>query len=515
MPITTLDMRVLETNSIALGIPLRLLMEAAGKSVADYILSSVPLDRDSAVLVLAGKGGNGGDGLVAARYLARCGFRVEVLPAYSHREIEHPDTMYNFKLISSLPTITIHEPGDLSKIRDVDVVVDALLGTGVRGELKDPIRSIVERANSVKAKLKVAVDTPSGLNPDTGEVHGVAFRADVTITFHDVKPGLVNRAEYTGKVVVANIGIPLEAEIYVGPGDLVHRLPKRPRDAHKGMAGKVLIVGGSYRYTGAAGLTALSALASGADLAYLVVPEAIRSVVASYSPEIITLTYEGSRLSASSLSAVESYVDAFKPHVVVVGPGLGDDPETLEAVEALLEIVIGKGLYLVIDADALKAVRLGKSRFDGRAVLTPHRGEYKRITGAELRGDIKSVGEEVRKAAESMRATILLKAPVDVISDGSRVRFNRTGNPYMTIGGTGDVLTGLTATFLAQARDPFTAACIAAYVNGLAGDYLHKSNRGVSPLKIIEVVPTILRRALEVHVETYLEGELRKSVELS
>ncbi len=506
MTITITEMRVLEVNTVALGIPLRLLMEAAGKSVADIIANNVPPDPEHRVVVLTGKGGNGGDALVASRYLSRLGYRVEVVPAYSPHEIEHPDTRFNYEVVNRLPSIKIHRPRTHEAIEEADVIVDGLLGTGVKGELREPIKSMVEKANSVKARLKVAIDTPTGLNPDTGEVHGVAFKADITVTFHDVKPGLLEKIEYAGKVVVANIGIPREAWTYVGPGDVIHRIPKRPRDAHKGMAGKVMIIGGSIRFTGAPALAGMAALAAGADLAYIVAPETVRGIIASYSPELITLPYKGNYLSIEDIHDILEYIDTIKPHVVLIGPGLGDRPESIEAVKKLLPELIKREKYLVLDADALKAVKVDETTFEDKAVLTPHRGEFKRITGAELTGDLGKDGETVMHYASKLKSTILLKAPVDIISDGVNTRYNRTGNPYMSIGGTGDVLSGLTATFLAQTKNPFIAACIAAYVNGLAGDYLAKRGEKVSPINMIKVIPRIITNPLDTHLETYISG---------
>jgi len=503
--ITTLDMRVLETNSIALGVSLRMLMEAAGKSVADTVASHVKPREAKRVVVLMGKGGNGGDALVAARYLSSWGFRVEIIPAYSSSEIDHPDTKYNYLIASRLPSIVIHQPADVEKIEGGDVIIDGLLGTGVKGVLREPIYSMVKKANETNAYLKIAIDTPSGLNPDTGEIHGIAFRADVTVTFHDIKPGLRDKPEYTGEIIVANIGIPREAQLYVGPGDILYRIPPRPRDAHKGMAGKIMVIGGSMRYTGAPALAGLAALSSASDLAYIVVPSSIRNIIASYSPELITIPYDGTHLSIEHVDVVEKYIEEIKPHVVIIGPGLGDASETLEAVREILRYLNTlKETYIVIDADALKVID-GSMRFNKKAVLTPHRGEFAKITGSRLTGELEKDAEKVADLASRLEAVVLLKAPIDIISNGVETRFNRTGNPYMTIGGTGDVLTGLTASVLAKNHDPFQSACIAAYLNGLAGDYLYKMGEKVSPLKIIEVIPTLLKNPLEMHVKTYLE----------
>lgn len=503
MTITTIDMRVLETNTVALGIPLRLLMEAAGKSIADVITNNIPPDPKYRIVVLMGKGGNGGDALVASRYLSRYGYTVEIVPAYSPSEIEHPDTCFNYEIIKRLPSIKIHKPGKLEIIENADIIIDGLLGTGVKGELREPIRSMVEKANSVKSRLKIAIDTPTGLNPDTGEIHGIAFKADITVTFHDIKPGLEEKVEYTGKVIVANIGIPREAWTYVGPGDVIHRIPKRKRDTHKGMAGKILVIGGSIRFTGAPALAGLAALAAGADLVYIVSPEPIRGIIASYSPELITLPCKGNYFSIEDIPDVLNYIDILKPHVILIGPGLGDRPETIEAVKKILLELIKRDKHVVVDADGLKAIKVGEQVFDNKVVITPHRGEFKRITGKELTGDLDRDSEIVAYYASKLKTVILLKAPIDIISNGIITRYNKTGNPYMSIGGTGDVLSGLTATFLAQTKNPFVAACIASYVNGLAGDYLFKKNKKVSPMNMIRVIPRILYDPLNIHLQVY------------
>jgi len=504
MVISVTDMRVLEVNTVALGIPLAMLMEAAGKSVADVVINEVEPEETGKVMVLAGKGGNGGDALVAARYLASRGYRVEVILAYSSKEIEHPDTLYNYRIASRLESIKIHKSSSLDILQNAEVIIDGLLGTGVRGELRDPIRSIVEASNKASAKLKIAIDTPTGLNPDTGEVHGVAFKADKTVTFHDVKPGLLKSPEYTGDLVVANIGIPQEAQIYVGPGDLMYRVPTRPSDIYKGKAGRIAVIGGSQRFTGAPALSGLAALATGSDLAFIITPDAVRGIIASYSPELITLPYRGSYLGVEDVDSVLDYIERIRPHVVVLGPGLGDRPETIEAVKKLIFELVEKKIGLVIDADALKAVQNYSGGFGGYAVLTPHRGEFRRLYGGELTGKLEVDGEKVAKLASDLDATVLLKAPIDIISDGNNIKYNKTGNPYMSTGGTGDVLSGIVASLLAWTKNPYVAAYVAAYVNGVAGDYLLKENKTVSPTKMIEVIPAIIRDPLSIHRDLYL-----------
>lgn len=503
--ITTREMRVLEMNTVALGIPLLNLMEAAGKSVADYIYSKISPERGVEVTVLAGKGGNGGDGFVAARYLSEMGYRVQVILSHSPSEIEHPDAARNFQVLKKMTSVRIRSADEEGLVlQESDVIVDALLGTGVKGELRGTVRRLVEEANKTPFKLKVAVDTPTGLNPDTGEIHGVAFKADVTITFHDIKPGLLKRPEYTGEIVVAKIGIPLEASLYVGPGDVAYRLPPRPPTAHKGSSGRVLAIAGSEKYVGAAYLAAKAALLAGVDLSFLLVPKSIRSIVAGLSPDIITIPYDGEYLSPIHVDVVEKTIDEIKPHVVAIGPGLGSRSETIEAVKGIIRKVLERDLPMVIDADALKAVKEMNETLRYKAVLTPHRGEFRYLTGVDLGENPLEKASLVKEYARRKESIILLKAPIDIISDGTRIRFNKTGNPYMAVGGTGDILTGLVAGFIARSRDLFDAACVAAYVNGVAGDYMLRNQGYVVASEMLNYVPLVLSKPLELH--TYLYG---------
>ena len=497
-------MRILETNSIGLGIPLRMLMEAAGKSVADYIASKLSPKEAGRVLIMFGKGGNGGDGLVTARYLSRLGYCVELLPAYPLGSIEHPDTKANLDIILRLESIKMHRHGNTNVIDGAGVIVDALLGTGVRGKLRGTIKDYVEKANTMDAKLKVAIDTPTGLNPDTGEVHGIAFKADATITMHDIKPGLLKNREYVGEIIVANIGIPPDAWLFVGPGDVIHGIPGKPKNAHKGMGGRVLVIGGSKYYTGAPALAGVAALAVGADLSFIVVPETIRGVIASYTPEIITATVPGDHFKPSDLEIIEKYVVEFRPHTIVFGNGLGRDPETMEFAMEFIKWAIKKRISLVIDADGLKGIVYGDTKLAWKAIITPHRGEFKALTGEALTGDPWSDIERLVEASKALESTILLKAPIDVIVYGDNYRFNRTGNEGMTIGGTGDVLAGIAGAVYAKTNDAFESASIAAYLNGLAGDYIYYIDRdNPSPTRIIEVLPRIVNNVLDMHLTTY------------
>jgi len=504
MVISVREMRVLEVNCIGLGIPLRMFMEAAGLHVARVVEEKLGGREGVEIAVMVGKGGNGGDGLVAARYLASRGYRVYVLPAYDPGLISHPDAIANIEIVKRLDSVKVLKPGRYDVLGSVDVVIDGLLGTGVKGELREPIRSLVEEANKSSADLKVAIDTPTGLNPDTGEVHGVVFKADVTVTFHDVKPGLLKRPDLVGEIVVANIGIPREAWLYVGPGDALHRVPRKPRDAHKGMGGRVLVVGGSRYYTGAPALAGLAALACSADLSFVVVPEEVRDVIAGYSPELITATVPGDHFKPGDIELIEKYIKVFRPHVIVFGNGIGREPSTLEFAERFIKWVIEKGYYLVIDADGLKGIVYGETKLGWKVIITPHRGEFKSLTNTSLSGDIDSDLEKIMNSSNVLESTILLKAPVDIIVSGDKYRLNKTGNEAMTIGGTGDVLAGIAGAMLAKTGSPFEAAAVAAYLNGLAGDHIYYTTGDIpSPTKIVEVLPSIMKDIVNAHLATY------------
>ncbi len=509
MVITVQEMRILEANTIGLGIPLRMLMEAAGKSVADTVIEEIKsrkLERDLEIVVLMGKGGNGGDGVVAARYLASRGYSVTIVPSHSLKEVEHPDTKANLDIVLRMSnSVQITKPVRLEVIRDADIIIDGLLGTGVKGELRDPIKSMVEEANKAKSILRVAIDTPTGLNPDTGDIHGIAFKADVTVTMHDVKPGLLKKPEYTGRIVVANIGIPPESKLYIGPGDAIYGVPRKPRDAHKGMGGRVLVIGGSKYYTGAPALAGAAALAVGADLSFIVVPEYIKSVVSSYTPELIVVSVPGDHFIPDHISYIEKYIEYFRPHAIVFGNGLSREEDTIEFAKEFIEVVTSKykELFLVIDADGLKGIKYGETKFSWNTVITPHRGEFKALTNTRVENVFKDI-DYIVEASRVLEATILLKAPIDAIVRADTYRFNRTGNEDMSIGGTGDVLAGLVGALLAKTRDTFKAAAIAAYLNGLAGDYLYYVEKeNVSPAKMIEILPRISKNPLDYHLRIY------------
>jgi NAD(P)H-hydrate epimerase len=488
---TSRDMRALEVNSEYFGVSRLLLMENAGHSVALEVASR--FEEGNTVLVFCGLGGNGGDGFVAARHLSSMGFNLKVVLAGRGKDILDKAALENWRSIQSLNrAIDILEVHDSSLIPETraDVVVDALLGTGTKGSLRPPILQLVKRINAMTA-FRVAVDVPTGIDADTGEVMGEAVKADLTLTFHKTKKGLEEAKKYTGKLIVKGIGIPPEFERLAGPGDVMLITKPRPSESHKGDFGRVLVIGGSETFSGAPTLVAQAALRTGVDLAYVAAPERTAYTISSFSPDLIAIKLRGKQLNPENMTDLNPFIQLCD--AVVVGPGLGLHSETKMAVKAVVEAVEKAKKALLLDADGLKAFAEFKRRLSVPCVLTPHAGEYNILTGRKPPEDLSAEVAEVLKTAKALGAVILLKGPVDLISDGKRSKLNFTGNPGMTVGGTGDVLSGVVGAFLAQRADGFEAAVAGAFVNGAAGDFVfEEKGPHMVATDLIDWIPRVL-----------------------
>ncbi len=490
-PTTSREMRALEINAGYFGVPRLLLMENAGHAVASEVASRFKPTKS--VAIFCGLGGNGGDGFVAARHLLSLGFKVIVIIAGKVRDITDASTQANWEALQFLrDAIIVHEIYDSSLIPkiDADIIIDALLGTGTKGTLRPPIVQLVKHINGTEA-YRVAVDVPTGIDSDTGEVLGEAVKANLTITFHKTKTGLEKAKKHVGSLIVKDIGLPEEFEKLAGPGDVLAVTRPRPSESHKGDFGRLLIIGGSETYSGAPALVALAALRTGVDLVYVAAPEKTAQALSSMSPDLITVKLEGGRLNERNLSDLKAYVE--RVDAVAFGPGLGLHAETRRTVKEVVNIVEAAGKPLLLDADALKAFADCKRKLKVPMVLTPHPGEYAVLTGSRLAEGLQAKVSEVQKTAAGLGAVILLKGAVDVVSDGRRVKLNYTGNPSMTVGGTGDVLSGIVAAFLAQRVEPFEAAVAGAFVNGAAGDFVfEETGPHMVATDLITWIPQIL-----------------------
>jgi NAD(P)H-hydrate epimerase len=454
--ITPARMRAVDENAQALGVSGLQLMESAGKALAASVLAF----RPATVLILCGRGNNGGDGMVAARYLQH---GVDTTVCYLDAGKRTPSCAHQLAALCGcrvrlFPFVSTDDLRDLAPLfAQADVIIDALLGTGASGTPKEPLATCAAMANASGAKI-IAADVPSP-----------GVRADRICAFH--------RAKVAGSEV-ADIGIPVEAEICTGSGDLT-LIPVRKSTSHKGAGGTVLVIGGGP-YQGAPYLVGLGALRAGADLVRIASP------VFEPVPDLIYERLTGDRIGKEHTDQLITLAE--RADVVVCGNGLGTESH---------DVVLAVAPHCkkaVFDADAL---RLPLPKTSGETIYTPHAGEFARIADARLPddyGDACGRARAVQKAAVRLGGTILLKGPVDVISDGSRTRFNRTGDPAMSVGGTGDVLAGVCSALLCH-LPAFEAACIAAYVTGKAGEKVAETRgEGMLATDLMDCIPEALFR---------------------
>jgi hydroxyethylthiazole kinase-like uncharacterized protein yjeF len=478
------EIKVLDRNAEFYGVPTSQLMENAGRSTAELV-KSVVKNTKKTVLILCGSGNNGGDGLVAARYLSE-EYAVTVFLAGPDMKTELAKKNlqklqnYNVKLSTT--------PSDVERLVAAhDVLVDALLGIGLAGELKEPYSSLVNTINAAKKKLIVSVDVPTGLGTSN------AIMPHHTITFHDTKEGM--NEKNSGTIHVVDIGIPQDAVTYVGPGELAVYYPRPAKKSHKGDNGVLLVIGGGP-YIGAPALCGLAALRTGVDLVYIATPKRSWKSVAAFSPNFIVRDLSSDTLTVNDLPVIEPLLQ--KCTAVVLGPGLGTAPETEEAIIPVVQRIISEKKPLVVDADAMKPVgeHLDAIR-RSTTVATPHVGEFKKLTGVGLSQDVDERISSVQDWARTLGITIFLKGFIDVLSDGTRTKLNKVHNEAMTVGGTGDVLAGIIGALLSKGVTPFNAARIAAFLNGEAGnEAFQKKSYGLVATDVIDGIPDVLKKYL-------------------
>ncbi|MDF9745826.1 NAD(P)H-hydrate dehydratase [Natrinema salsiterrestre] len=447
--ITGERMAAVDENAAALGVPRKQLMESSGHAVAREVRAIA--DPGARVVVVAGRGNNGGDAFVAARFLDEYDVttlllgRAELIGTEIAREnwdaLERAD--YDTREVTDSSGVALPE---------ADVVVDAMLGTGISGELREPAATAAAAINEADATV-VAVDVPSGFDADAGDRADNGVEADRVVTFHDAKPGL---EAIDAEVTVADIGIPAAAERFVGPGDVRLARPD-------GREGRPYIIGGGP-YTGAPALAAQAALRGGAELSFVAVPDSVAGEIQGYSEDLIVQAYDSDVLTPDVADGLLETAERYD-NVVVIGPGIGTADETLEAVRQFLGSYTGRA---VVDADALEVVP--ELETDATLVCTPNRGELARMGGPDT-DDLAAAADEIESFAAELGHVVLAKGATDVVTDGERTRISRSGTVGMKVGGTGDTLAGLVAALL-ESAEPLDAAAAAAHVNGLAGERL-------------------------------------------
>ena len=467
------EMQRIDTYSIQkIGIPGMVLMEKAAMSMEEEICSR--FDKDSSFLIVTERGNNGGDGLALGRLLFEKGYPVRIYEiggvsraSQSYKEQRNILDHLGILVEDSLPE------------ESFDVVVDAVFGVGLTREVAGVQKEVLEELNH-RDSYRIAVDVPSGVDAGTGQILGMAFKADLTITFGLEKLGLLlfPGAAYCGEVVVKDIGFPRKAVEKIrpsaytyDPSDLM-RIPPRKPWSNKGTYGKVLMIAGSKNMAGAAFLAGEAAYRSGSGLIRLFSCEENRVILQSLLPEAILTTYRDPEDALSTLREAIEWAT-----VIGFGPGLGTGPLP----EQMLQLLLTTGkVPLVIDADGINV--LARLRADGSPVwedflnyrhgiiLTPHRMEMSRLCGKSLREISASLMDTAGELADSSHI-IVLKDARTVVADGSEfIYLNTSGNHGMSVGGSGDVLTGMICGLLAGGTDPAEAARLGVYCHGLAGD---------------------------------------------
>ena len=504
------EMRECDRRAIEeLGIPGMVLMENACNGIINSILTHYGKVKDKLVFVFCGRGNNGGDGLATARHLYNLGADVYVFMLADPAELKG-DAKANFQIVQKIVSNkmegerfelkVIKNISEVEKLPPPDLIIDAIFGTGFKGEVKGLEFEVIRWINKQKA-FKVSIDIPSGVNGETGEVKTVAVNADITPTMGLVKRGLVlnlGRVK-SGKVYIVDIGIPkfvyetAGIRTYVAEAsDVKEKLPVRPFNANKYNCGKVFALAGSPGLTGAATMCSMSAMKIGAGAVVLGIPESLNPILEEKLTEVMTVPLPETNkhtIGRDAIEIVNKYIDW--ADVVIIGPGLSKDINTQHVVLNIIENLNKKA---VIDADGLNALAgnlkvLKKVKVP--VVLTPHTGEFSRLAEINpFRIEINRV-EVARKFAVEYEVTLVLKgAPTVIATPDGRAFINETGNPGMATAGSGDVLTGIIAGLMAQGLDPTDAAVCGVYIHGLAGD-IARNKFGELPMMAMDIMNLI------------------------
>ena len=492
------------------GIPTLLLMENAASGITRAVEQMLVSVKGKRITVICGRGNNSGDGLASARQLHNLGAKVSVYLLSDKADFKSEPAI-NLDIALKMG-IEINEQGKYSmrtlssRLRHSHLIIDAMIGTGLASAVKEEHRAVIELINTSKRPV-AAVDIPTGINSDTGEIMGAAVMATTTVTFALPKRGhfLYPGSDYAGRLQIVDISIPAEAikkeAIYLSlltGHDMQGIVPSRLSDSHKGTNGHALVIAGSIGKGGAAAMTALSCLRTGAGLLTLAVPERVQPIVAGKLTEVMTHPLAETEAGTISSKEGDMLMELSRDkEVVAIGPGLTTNKETVSVVK---RVIRETGIPMVIDADAINALADSPELLRDRksaTILTPHPGEMSRLTGkstAEVQQD--RIGT-ARDFAITYGVYLILKGAHTVIAEPSgAVYISPTGNPGMATGGTGDALTGIIAGLIAQGVEPADAAKLGVYLHGLAGDIAAQETGMVGMIAgdLIERIPAAIRQ---------------------
>lgn len=481
------------------------LMENAGKGIAEWI-NSFTVQKD--VLIICGSGNNGGDGFVSARYLYEMGFSVNVVCLAKDTDIKGPAKI-NYNKLKKIKKVHIHKAYSQTQFEKVEslfntagLILDCILGTGLRGEVRGFLKHVIEFINSLSKKV-IAIDIPSGMDGNTGS--GLCIKAYTTLTMGLPKVGLLkpNASSVVGYLHVIDIGLPQELVVniksnleYIQPVDFSGLIPARAPNSHKGDFGHVLVLAGSPQYAGAAALCVQGALRSGAGLVTLGIPRGMQDIYQVKLTESMTLplpeTEEGT-LSQEAYPIIIKFIE--KVDSIALGPGLSKHPDTIKLVK---RIISNSHKPLVIDADGVNAIAeelLVLRKAKAPLILTPHPGEMAGLLHTSAKSVQTDRWKITRELADKYGITIILKGHQSVITgDDKKIYINSTGNPGMASGGMGDVLTGLIAGLVAQGLKPIDSARLGVYIHGASGDMSAKERGewGILAGDVLEKLPYVM-----------------------
>jgi len=497
------------------GIPGAVLMENAGAQVVRILWQEYPDLRARRVAILCGRGNNGGDGFVIARYLHNAGVPIAVFLAGERSAVRgeariHLDILTRMDI--GVQELTTPEAAQAvgAQLTQYDLLIDALLGTGLNAEVSGIFRTIIAAMNGAGRPI-VAVDIPSGMSADVGTLLGEHVRAELTVTMALPKRGLLlyPAAEHVGKLVVVDIGFPAAVRAHESvrchvpePHEIAHALPARQANTHKGTYGHVLVVGGSTGKTGAGALAGTAALRMGAGLVTFAVPRHLNAAMEAKLTEVMTVPLPECEEGVLGAEAAKRILELLEGRsALVIGPGVGTHPETARC---LMEVFRQAQVPTVIDADGINVLAQDPAIIRAMhtpPVLTPHPGELARLrttTTGHIQADRLGVALDT---AQSFRAVVVLKGAHTVIAEPQGTLFiNPTGNPGMATAGTGDVLAGMIGALLGQGYEPSLAARVAVYVHGLAGDLVaaRSGQRSLIAGDLIEALPHAFRALAQV-----------------
>ena len=509
--VTSSEMRQIDTYTIEqIGIPGIILMENAAIRIVQIIANDIGNLVSKNIVVFAGKGNNGGDALAVSRHLYNLGANVLVV-LVAEKDLIKEEAKINLNIVKNIGIkfVLVNDESYNKEIEAslylADVIVDGLLEIGIKGEVNNLLSGIINLINKV-GKYVISIDIPSGINGDTGKVCGKCIIASKTAALGLPKIGVLvgEGAKFTGEIEIVDIGIPnhviQEQDVSVHiitREEIMHVMPIHLPFSHKGDHGKVLVIAGSTGLTGAATLTSRAAIRSGAGLVTLGIPSSLNAIMEAKLTEIMTLPLADDGrgyLSAKCIEHLESWIE--KCSVVAIGPGLGCNEEITKVVSWLVE---HSTKPLVIDADGINSLSenidiLNKAR--SPIVLTPHLGEMSKLTNLSIETIHQDKVSIIKEYSEKWNCTIVLKDWRTLVgAPNGKVIINTTGNAGMATGGSGDVLTGIIASFVAQGLSPEWAAISAVYIHGKAGDLSagEKGQIGMIAGDIVENIPHALK----------------------